>query len=123
MGNHGEFGHWLERQLLRREWNAADLARKLGVGNSTVTMWIRGERVPNPESCRKVAEVFYLPLDDVLTIAGHRPRDLDVDPDAPAEQIAAMARRVAWTEERYELVREMLTAMLERDRKQREKEG
>ncbi len=56
----------------------------------------------------------------LLTLAGHRPRDLDHDPDAPAEQIAAMARRVDWDKGRYETALSIFTTWLEQDRRARE---
>lgn len=98
---------------------AADLARRIGVGNSTVTMWLRGERVPAPASCRKIAEALDLSDDVVLVAAGHRDPDLDVDPDSPPERFRAMMQRIQWDPQREQLVEAMLRQMLEFDRSQR----
>lgn len=118
--NHRDFGVWLDRQLSRREWSQADLARRLNVQNATVSRWISGVRQPDTESCERIADVLFLDVDEVLAIAGHRPCDIDIDPDAPGEQIAVMARRISWSEDRYESVRDLFTGWLERDRHKQE---
>lgn len=111
---------WLQRQMDRREWSQATFARNLGVSTGLVSNWLTGVRRPNPESCERIADVLFVDVDEVLAIAGHRPRDIDIDPDAPGEQIAVMARRIEWTEDRYEGVRDLFTGFLERDRRKRE---
>lgn len=68
------FGAWLESQLLRREWSRSDFARRLGTRPATVSRWILGVRTPDPESCEKIADVLFVDVDEVLAIAGHRPR-------------------------------------------------
>lgn len=67
------FGAWLEAQLLRREWNQSDLARRVGVRPAVVSRWIRNERVPSPASADRIADALTLETDEVLTRAGHRP--------------------------------------------------
>lgn len=114
------FPRWLRGQMERREWSVTRLARELGINHGTVSQWLSGDRHPSPASCKRIADVLFVDLDEVLTIAGHRDPDLDVDPNAPGEQIAALARRIAWSEDRYEAVRDMFTGWLERDRKRRE---
>lgn len=114
------FPKWLQRQLDRREWSQADFARKLCVSTGLVSNWITGVRRPNPESCDRIADVLFVDVDEVLAIAGHRPYDIDIDPDAPGEQIAVMARRISWSEDRYESIRDLFTGWLERDRRKQE---
>jgi hypothetical protein len=55
---------------------------------------VRGERVPGTRSVDKIADVFGLRVDDVLTIAGHRPNVDALDPDDPRELLAARVRRM-----------------------------
>lgn len=83
-------------------------------------MWLRGERVPTRESCRKIAEALYLPVDEVLVAAGHREPDLGIDPDSPPERFHPMMRRIRWDAQREALVEAMLRQMLEFDRSQGE---
>ena len=96
-------------------------ANRIGVSHSSVSLWMDGKRVPTPRSIEKIADVFVgVDRDMLLTLAGHRPPDTDFDPDSPAEQIAAMARRVTWTPDRYDTARAMFSSWLERDQAQEE---
>lgn len=65
------FAPWLKKQLARRDWIAADLARRLPASEGTVSHWLRGERIPKPISCDKIADVFGIPTAEVMRVAGH----------------------------------------------------
>lgn len=72
------FDLWLKEQLRRREWSESDLARKMEMRPSVVNRWVRGERVPSSESAEKIADVLGTDTDWVLTLTGHRPKELAV---------------------------------------------
>lgn len=114
-----QFGRWLANQMDRREWTQADLARRLSASTGAVSMWLRGERVPSPASCDRIADVFGLPVDDVLTLAGHRPATEPIRPDDPRTEFIGLVKRVRWTPERVAMMRSILTGMAEYDRKER----
>lgn len=80
---------WLKRQLDRREWTAADLARALDVGTGTVSKWTSG-RPPAPAYAARLADLFGVDVDEVLTLAGRRPKVEEGDP--VVRNIAATAR-------------------------------
>lgn len=65
---------WLNIRLDERGLGNNQAATYLGVSHTTMSRWRRGEAVPDPESCAKLAAFFGRPLDEVLAIAGHRPR-------------------------------------------------
>lgn len=109
----GNFPRWLKRQLDRREWTQAELARRLGTGSGVVSHWVRGQRVPDPSSVDKLADILGVDRDLVLALAGHRPADTELDPDDPAAAICALVRQIEWNDERAETI----TATLERFRK------
>lgn len=88
------FGAWLESQLLRREWNQSDLARRIDVRPSVVSRWIRNERVPSPASVGRIADVLMVDVDDVLTRAGHRPALPTDDLDAIHARLDPYLRQV-----------------------------
>lgn len=50
--------------------------------------------MPDPPSIDKIADVFGLPVDTVLTIAGHRPATEPVNADDPRELLAQRVRRM-----------------------------
>lgn len=72
MDNDNRFGKWLGRQLELRELSQSAFARRMETGNSTVSNWILGYRVPTPASCDRISDILNIPLDQVLTEAGHR---------------------------------------------------
>lgn len=91
-----ELAAWIRRQLVRREWSQADFARRLGVATGQVSEWSTGKRVPSPESCIRIADVFNADPNDVLTLAGHRPPDPAPD-DGPRAELVALVRHGATT--------------------------
>ncbi len=60
--------------MRRRKRLPSQLAAGLGVSHATVSRWLSGEDVPSTKSCRRLAEYAGIPLEKVLSIAGHLPR-------------------------------------------------
>jgi transcriptional regulator with XRE-family HTH domain len=87
------FHAWLRRQLQRRDWSQADLARRMNAATGAVSNWVRGERIPNPQSCERLADVLGEDPDFVLTLAGHRPPDPS-DDDPRIGQLVTLARKM-----------------------------
>jgi len=51
------------RQLREeRGWTQETLARRLGVGQTAVSAWERGERVPRQRSILRLADLFGVPV-------------------------------------------------------------
>lgn len=57
------------------------------VSTGTISRWVRGDRVPTPESCDLLADVLGVDLDGILALAGHRPLDTMYRPDDPRNDI------------------------------------
>lgn len=114
-----KFAQWFKSQLDRREWNQSDFARRTGISQTTVSTWVRSRSVPDPASCDIIADVFLLPLDEVLAVAGHRPVETRSHNEAAAA-IAAMVRRVNWTADRVAGIEAILRQWAEVDRRDRE---
>lgn len=68
------FGQWLRHELARREMKQADLARRLGASTGAISDWVNDKRIPDPSSIHRIADVLFVDVDEVLAIAGHRPR-------------------------------------------------
>lgn len=111
------FGRWLQYQLDRRGWTQAEFARVGKFRTSTISNWVRGERIPDPASCDLIADVLGLDIDVVLAAAGHRPNIEDVDVNSVEAEMVGLVRRIHWTEERAATIRLVLRQWLEMDRK------
>jgi transcriptional regulator with XRE-family HTH domain len=109
------FAEWFRKQLDRRGWSQADFARAAGLAHATVSTWYRGVRVPDPESCDRIADALHIDVETVLRMAGHLPPEPADDPPEVAELIA-MLRRVHWNADRMAGLRAIVRGYLEMDR-------
>jgi len=66
--------HFLRELMRRRKRLPSQLATELEVSHATVSRWISGEDIPSTRSCRKLAEYSGVPMEMILSIAGHLPR-------------------------------------------------
>ena len=73
---------FLKKLMKRRKRLPSQLALDLGVSHPTVGRWISGEDVPSTVSCQKLAEYSGVPLQKILSLAGHLPQ---INETAPAE--------------------------------------
>jgi transcriptional regulator with XRE-family HTH domain len=103
-----EFSRWLQEQLRVRRWSPSDFFRESGIPRPTIYSWVNGTRHPDPESIDKIADVFGLPVDVVLTVAGHRPNVEDLDPDDPRELLAERVRHMRPDEGDMQLLNTLL---------------
>jgi transcriptional regulator with XRE-family HTH domain len=90
------FGGWLQYQLDRRDWSKADFANRLGVANGDVSRWVNNKRIPSPASCDRIADVLGVDVDVVLVQAGHRPPDIEVDPDSATARLMPLIEQIDW---------------------------
>jgi transcriptional regulator with XRE-family HTH domain len=107
------FGRWLQRQMDRRQWTRAELARQTGVSATSISDWANGKKLPDAESADKLAEALRVDRDVVLDLVGIRPEEHD-DPEQ-VRALIAMLRRVTLTGEREGLLRGILESMLAHD--------
>lgn len=110
---------WLRDRLRARDWNGSDLARALGVNTSTVSRWLRGVQPPAPTYCDRIADVFGVDADLVLTLAGHRPATEPLKPDDPRVRIISLLKRADLGYGRAEGLEAMLQDWIDFDRQQR----
>jgi transcriptional regulator with XRE-family HTH domain len=108
-----DFPSWLKRQLHRREWSAAELARRMGVSPARVSEWLAGKYLPNPASCLRLADALNIDPDEVLALAGHREPTEPLAPDDPRSRIIALVKRVQMTPQQAHGLEAMLVAWLE----------
>lgn len=65
------FASFLKEVMRRRKRLPSQLAADLGISHATVIRWLSGADIPNPHSCRKLAEYSGVPVEKVLAFAGH----------------------------------------------------
>jgi transcriptional regulator with XRE-family HTH domain len=65
---------FLKEVMRRRKRLPSQLATDLGISHATVSRWLNGKDIPSTSSCHKLAEYSGVPLEKVLSIAGHLPR-------------------------------------------------
>jgi len=56
------------------------MAADLGVSHATVSRWLSDKDIPSTKSCRRLAEYSGMPLEKVLSLAGHLPAILGEEP-------------------------------------------
>lgn len=71
---------FLKEVMRRRKRLPSQLAADLGVSHATVSRWLSGQDIPSTKSCRKLAEYSSVPLEKVLSLAGHLPRVAETGP-------------------------------------------
>lgn len=64
------FGEWLDRELAKKGWKPADIARQSGIYPSTISKYRNGVQVPHEHQARQLAEALGVPLSEVLEAAG-----------------------------------------------------
>ena len=73
---------FLREVMRRRHRLPSPLAADLGVSHATVSRWLSGEDVPSTRSCQRLTEYSGMPVEKVLSLAGHLPK---IDDGEPAE--------------------------------------
>lgn len=64
-----DFSMWLTQELNERGWHNSELARRSGMGNSTVSQILSGVKKPGWDFCANVAKAFGYPAEKVFRIA------------------------------------------------------
>lgn len=109
------FGAWLRVQIKRRGLTQTEFAERAGTVQSVVSRWIRGERLPDTDSCDRIADALGVHIDEVLVRASHRP---DINGDPPVvRDLVSRVRRIQWDEQRAAMVLAMFDALLDHDRR------
>ncbi len=77
-----DFSTWLNQELKVQGWTNSELARRINVVPSTVSMWLTGQKKPSAENCINIAKELNVSPENVLRIAGIMP---SIPPEAQAE--------------------------------------
>ena len=58
-----KFAMNLKKLMIEREMTAADIARKTGMTQATLSRYINGKRIPNINSVIKIAKALNVPIE------------------------------------------------------------
>lgn len=88
MSNRRGWSAYLRALMDSRGWKPVDLARRSGIKQGVISRWLRDEEAPTPSipNLRRIAEVTYVRLVDLLVVAGHlTPEEAGMDqaPEPP----------------------------------------
>ena len=62
----GDFGNTLRGLIAEKEINQKELARKIDVDPTVVSLWLSGKRMPNADSLCRLADYFGVSVDFLL---------------------------------------------------------
>ncbi len=108
---------FLTEVMRRRRRLPSQLAADLNISHATVSRWLSGADVPSTRSCRRLAEYTGVPLEKILSIAGHMPK---VSEAGPAEwpEFSEYARKKYPNELDEDLIT-MIQDLIERKREKK----
>lgn len=103
---------WLNKEMERRDWSMREASRRAGLAHNTISLYVRGERTPDPEVCAALADAFGVTTEYVMYLAGH----IEHDPSRHDPTIEAIARRIGQIPDptQRELVISTLNTLLEK---------
>ena len=108
---------FLKEVMRRRDRLPSQLAADLAISHATVSRWLSGADVPSTKSCRRLAEYSGVPLEKVLSVAGHLPQ-LAETAHADWPEFREYARQM-YPEELDEDLITMIEGLIERRRKKK----
>ena len=108
---------FLKELMRRRKRLPSQLAADLGVSHATVSRWLSGADTPNTRSCCRLAKYSGVPVEKILSLAGHLPRVAEAGPPEWPE-FREYARRKYPAELDEDLIT-MIEDLIERRRKKK----
>lgn len=96
------FPDWILRELNRRGWTPAELAKRAGVNTGTLSRVLNGERNAGPDLCRSLAKALDEPEEKVFRLAGLL-SPLPAGEDATLHELVEFAKQLS-AQDRQELL-------------------
>jgi transcriptional regulator with XRE-family HTH domain len=69
----------LLREMETRNWSQREMAKACQLSNTTISKIVRGQSIPDPNTCFKLAQGLALPVPYVLRMAGHEIADVQAE--------------------------------------------
>ena len=83
-----EFAHWLQKQLIKRQWDQKDLLSRMKdhqISQGQLSRIIKGTRQAGPEACIAIAHALEISREEVFIVRGWLLREFEspsLDPRA-----------------------------------------
>jgi hypothetical protein len=68
--DNANFQSWLLDRMIEFDYTPGSLALGLGLLDGDIESWVAGRAVPDPAQCQRLAQLFELPVREVLVAAG-----------------------------------------------------
>jgi transcriptional regulator with XRE-family HTH domain len=78
--DHGAIAELLLREMDTRNWSQREMAKACQLSNTTISKIVRGQSMPDPNTCFKLAQGLALSAPYVLRLAGHEIADVQAEP-------------------------------------------
>lgn len=78
---HTAFALWFEQEFVRRGWNQSEVAERLGLSHNAIGKWINQGTMPGRPTCYKIADLYGVPVEEVLERALHSTKPVVIPPD------------------------------------------
>ena len=98
------FGENLKTLRKNKGFTQEELAARLNVVRQTVSKWEKGQSVPDSEMLVRLAEIFEVPVSQLLG----GPIEPDAQPDALAEQLARINEQLVIKNQRSKRIWKMI---------------
>lgn len=115
-----DFVTWLKSELDKRDWTATDLARQAGLGNSTVTRILSGERNAGADVCAKIAEALGERPEEVFRMAGLLPPPFEEESRLNGEEMELVNKYRELGRSRKGVILSIIRDMAEQARRRRQ---
>ncbi len=102
------FGENLKTLRRNKGITQEELAARLNVVRQTISKWEKGQSVPDAEMLVKLAEIFEVPVSQLL---GYR-MEPEAQPDALAEQLARINEQLVVKNRRIKIILAVIIAVI-----------
>lgn len=92
VGNNHIFKEWLLKEMSKREWSQADLARSADLNRAVITKLLNGHSTPRPATLESIARAFRVPVENVYRMAGLLPEIPETD--SLTEEMIHLVRQI-----------------------------
>lgn len=89
-----EFGKRLYKLMVAKGWHQSELARRSGIARDSVSTYVRGVSLPEPDNLQKLADA--LEVDPIELLPNHIEAAIDNDVPSMEMKISSSDGSVAW---------------------------